>query len=83
MTREQVYKIIDGEREYQARQWSSQEERPLSIGEFILAMEEYLAKSRAKWSTEQPPEIGALDIIRKVTALGVACMEKHGAPERK
>jgi hypothetical protein len=40
-----------------------------------------LADARAAWYT---PEGGqkSLEFVRKVTALGVQCMELHGAPER-
>jgi len=27
--------------------------------------------------------VKAIDIVRKIAALGVACMEQHGAPARK
>jgi len=91
--RARVYEVIDGEREYQDRVWrennpSSPETaldgtaRPLSIGEDILLIEEYIAKARALWSCEKRPELGALNILRKIAGIAVRCMETHGAPPR-
>lgn len=88
MKREDVYKLIDGERDYQDTQWPEQaaedsDARALSIGEDILLMEEYIANARTSWSVERRPETGALDIIRKIAGIVVRCMENHGAPARK
>jgi hypothetical protein len=68
---------IDTEREYQ-KKWG---EKPHEVAAFILYMEHHLEKARALASS-MSPETPALEEIRKVTALGVACMEQHGAPPR-
>jgi hypothetical protein len=84
-TREAVYAAIDGEREYQDRVWGngpSLDSRPLSIGEDILLIEEYVARARDSWSREARPELGALHMIRKIAGIAVRCMENHGAPLR-
>ncbi len=86
-TRAEVYAAIDGEREYQDRRWNADtttSEGKHSLEEWIVYMEDYLAEakhilSRTAWQDGQSK---ALDAIRKVTALGVACMEQHGAPQR-
>lgn len=90
--RADVYKAIDGERTYQDK-WEDAESRGKhETGAFILFMEHYLKEARRLESTlesggnginfrEQGVE-GSLDFVRKVTALGVACMEQNGAPER-
>ena len=83
--RKEVYAAIDGEREYQDGTWSESsyvDPRPLSIGEDILLMEEYLAKARLAWSQERRPEINALHNIRKIAGIATRCMENHGAPKR-
>lgn len=72
-----AYRAIDSEREYQ-KKWG---EKPHEVSSFILYMEHHLALARAIASSTSP-ESAALDEIRKVTALGVACMEQHGAPLR-
>ena len=83
-TREQVYKALDGERDYQESRWNAEYHE---VAAFILYMEEYLARTRELASTLADNEANengesALDFVRKVTALGVACMEQHGAPRR-
>ena len=86
-SREQVYAAIDTERDYQDRTWRDQEipeiNNRLTIGEFILLLEEYAAKARAAWAVEPKPEVNALDIMRKCAGIAVNCMEQHGAPKRE
>jgi len=82
MRREEVYKIIDNERNYQDRKWGVMaHDEGHGVNDFILYMQHYLTKSIAEatnnWSNEK-----SLDELRKVVALGIACMEVHGAPER-
>lgn len=86
-TRQEVYEAIDTEREYQDRVWKdhaggTESPNPLSIGEWILCMEEYLAEARVEWTGEPKPEVKTLETIRKVGAIAVHCMEQHGAPKR-
>lgn len=82
-TRQEVFAAIDGERAYQDGQWpenAPSDPRPLSIGEYILLIEEYCAKARLEWSRARRPEIEALHQIRKIAGIAVRCMENHGAP---
>lgn len=85
ITRENVYDVIDGERDYQDAQTGNakrHEDQPvMTPGEMLLCMEECLQQARQAW---YKPDGGAqcLPFIRKVTALGVQCMERHGAPRR-
>lgn len=88
-TREKVYEVLDGERDYQTK-WDTAESQGLhETGAFILFMEHYLAEARELESTREngnnAPFVGegSLDFVRKVTALGVACMEQNGAPPRE
>ena len=53
----------------------------MTPGEFILCMEKCLADARAEWYKPNGG-VSCLDHVRKVTALGVQCMEIHGAPLR-
>ncbi len=87
--RADVYKAIDGERTYQDK-WEDAESRGKhETGAFILFMEHYLSEARRLESTLEDggndmfKGEGSLDFVRKVTALGVACMEQNGAPERE
>jgi len=86
-TREDVYAAVDGERTYQKSKWG--EDQETEINSFILYMEHHLQRAREIASTAVDGNnfFGAkgpnsLDCIRKVVALGVACMERNGAPKR-
>ena len=87
MKRSDVYKRIDGERDYQDATWVARrtadgtpdEEKP--VAEWINYIEYHLSKAKERvyhLDTE-----GALAEIRKVTALGVRTMEIHGCPARQ
>jgi len=86
MERNNVYKLIDGERDYQDKTWVARrtldgtpdEEKP--VAEWINYIEYHLSK--AKERVYHLDTNGALAEIRKVTALGVRTMEIHGAPAR-
>jgi hypothetical protein len=86
MGRKDVYAAIDSERDYQENLWSNLNKTNNSPSAFILWMEEYLSYARRLASTtDERPGKGLDDImerIRKVTALGVACMEIHGVKNR-
>jgi hypothetical protein len=76
MTREDAYKVIDLEREYQDRKWGGAEhDRQHSVADWIIFMEIFLNK--AKEELRVRGEAGALEKVVKVTALGVACMENY------
>lgn len=83
--REYIYKSIDRERKYQDSKWSpegrpnSDENTPISA--WLIYMEQML--NRAKDSIYKLDEWGAMGNIRKLTALGVACMEYNEAPSRE
>lgn len=84
-TRQDVFKAIDSEREYQDSCWKDDRDgspNPLSIGEFILLIEDYAARARANFTREKKPEMQALCEIRKIAGIAVNCMEQHGAPLR-
>jgi len=82
MKREDVYKLIDGEREYQNERWK---EGGTESGthvhtpeEWIVYMEDYLAEAKHILSRNGIPDCypQAMGIIRKVTAMGVCAMEQ-------
>jgi hypothetical protein len=85
--RAEVYAAIDTERSYQDRKWPMPKhhggmQNPMSIGEFVLLLEEYVTKARVEWALEKKPEGRSLHFIRKVAGIAVNCMEQHGAPKR-
>lgn len=88
-SREEVYHALDTERDYQqmriSRDGSTAPNGEHSPEEYLLYMEHYIHLAREVASTVWGPEAkpAILEVIRKVTALGVACMEANGAPVRK
>ncbi len=82
-SREEVFKAIDSERDYQNKVWPRGQEPEFSTGEEILLIEEYARRAREAWTGEkQGAEFETLNAIRKVAGIAVRCMEKHGAPQR-
>jgi hypothetical protein len=75
---EVVFDILKEEREYQDSLWTGKH----SVGEEILLMEQYMHDARESW-VKNKGDTAALDIIRKVTAMGIRCMENNGVISRK
>ena len=87
VTREEVYAAIDTEREFQEMLWDNRSAEGNNPSSWILWMEDYLQEARhiASRGSEAPGTKGRkmiMDAIRKVTTMGVACMEVNGAPKR-
>lgn len=81
MDRQQVYQLVDGERTYQ----DSGEARPksdaeTSVGEWLIYIRWHL--DSAFNHVYQLEETQALESIRKIAALAVACMEYNNTPTR-
>lgn len=77
--REVVYKVLDGELNYQVKKWEDQyNDDDWSIGDWLIFIERYV--ERAKSNIGYPTQ--ALCEIRKIAALGVKCLMHHGAPTR-
>jgi len=74
MDREDVYKIIDNERDYQKDKWNHRPE--LSIAGELLVMRNYINKALDAYVGVMGERL-ALDRIRKVAATGVRCLEHH------
>jgi len=80
--RKDIYNTIDGERDYQDIKWPNREH---SIEEYTLYMFDYLDEAKhllSRYDTNTVYE-EVLSTIRKITALGVSCMEDNGFIERK
>jgi hypothetical protein len=90
MLRRDVFGKFDSERQYQIRRWGVRQadgsftEVPKSIEEYVLYMEDYLHEARHQLSRLPEPEARdvALDTLRKVVTLGIACFEQHGVKGR-
>jgi len=80
-----IYKIIDGERDYQesllgpggVRSCSTQE-----VGSYLLLLQEYVDRTQRAWA-DHHGDIPALHGVRKVAGICVRCMEEHGVAARK
>lgn len=92
-SREEVYKVIDGERNYQdslfvsGGRFSIDEDgedpsRAHTVGESILILKRYVDKAAIEWN-DNCGNTPALHMIRKVAGIAVRCMEEHGAPKRQ
>jgi hypothetical protein len=83
MNRQEVYTIVDGERDYQDSLPPSRTDgREHTVGEFLVMLQHYLNQAVEAW-TLNPGDGAALDNVRKCAGICVKCMEVHGAPRRK
>jgi hypothetical protein len=92
MKRENVYKAIDSERDYQNVIWcGTQSSRQPSnspnamertIDEYALYVTRYTNRLIEVCGTSDYPE-EKLEVFRKIAALCVACGETHGMPSRE
>ena len=73
MRREDVYKLIDGEREHQNLTNTEEHDLSHSVSDWVLYMKHQLQKAEEALYYINPQT--ALTRIRKVVALGVVCME--------
>jgi hypothetical protein len=74
--------VIDSERDYQDRKWGLGKKDLREVATWLTYMRDYLAEAE-RLVSRNTPETVALDAIRKVTVLGMSCMEEHGAPFRE
>lgn len=90
-TRAEVYEALDGEREYQEIRWGvascegrTPEDHQHSVSEWLIYMQDYLTEAIHIVARNADPaaSILALAHVRKITAMGVACMEQLGAQKR-
>lgn len=86
-SREEVFTVLEGELDYQAERWNAQTtptEGRHTVAEFVLYMEDYLTEARTHLSRNGDPKASvlALDVLRKVTALGVQAMMQNGVVDR-
>jgi hypothetical protein len=86
MEREEVYKLINTEVDYAEKRGKGNEnyadDSKKQIETWILYMEEYLHLAR-KDCLKSLDKTYALENIRKIAALAVACMQHNETPSRK
>ena len=85
--REEVYAALDSERNYQDLRWGAtlSGDRPgdgtRTVDEFALYIAGY-TNDLIEHASHFGPAEEKLNLIRKIGALCVACMEQNGAPKR-
>jgi hypothetical protein len=84
MDRQEVYRAIDSERDYQDSliEGGKFEQSVHSVAAEILMMEDYVARAR-KAFTDNYGDEAALEVVRKIAGLAVRCMEHHGVKSRQ
>jgi hypothetical protein len=75
------FESIQTERAYQDAKWGHHSQHGHEVGAWLLLMQVHLAKAQAAWAGANNDK-GALEELRKVLAIGVACGEQHGLPHR-
>jgi len=89
INRAYVYAAIDSERDYQDYLKKDRTSNPTdgtrsidhTVGDFVTMMQHYQYKLVEAWTTN-PGDQEAIDVMRKIGAIAVNCMEQHGAPQR-
>lgn len=87
MTRPEVYKAIDSERNFQ-EQLTANPLRPdmienFHVGDGLSGIEYNLIKAREAWYKGAVPHTEAMEYLRKVAGVIVKLAEEYGIPERK
>lgn len=79
MKREDVYALIDGERDHQKVTWG---DKPLSVPGYLLVIRAELDEAIEAWVKTEDDQ-AAMDEVRQVAATAVAAMEWHGCKARE
>ncbi len=79
LTRDNVYALIDLEREHQIRKWGHVQQ---SVQAYVLVMLSEVAEVVQAWA-RTGDEQAVLDELRQVCAVCVAALERHGCPSRE
>jgi hypothetical protein len=87
VSQERVFNVITGERIYQAGRWNEETTESggkHTVTEWLLYIQDYLTEATHLVSRNPDPEATrmALDSIRKIAAMCVACMEQNGVVPR-
>lgn len=77
MDQKAVFEAIASERDYQDRKWGTPAEHPHEVGGWLTLMAVHLRRAQNAWAGANS-DTEALEALRKVLAVGVACGEQHG-----
>ena len=87
VSREEVFNVINGEREYQNSVWNpttTTSDGMHSFEEWYTYIQDYVREAQHILSRKpkQEADLLAAHIMRKVAAMAVCSMEQNGAPPR-
>lgn len=77
----EILEAVKRERDYQDRKYGRLEARQMSVGDWILVLEEEVAEARLAWVKGRSEE--ALREILQVATVAVAAILQHGVVERE
>lgn len=89
MKREEVYKAIDTEREYQERETLNPDRKDMiedfDMAHTLMCIDRFLAKAKENWYKETPENKyeTVMPYLRNICGVSVKMGEKYGMPERK
>lgn len=85
MTKENVFEIIDAERQHQLKFEDTENSHivsSLNMGGILTAIQHNLTKAQSEWYLEKCPYPKTTDLLRKIAALCVKAGEDYGMTER-
>jgi hypothetical protein len=87
LPREDVVAVVNSELDYQETMWNGRTTisgGEHSVGEYLGFMRSYLRRAEDAMAFQGEPGATdeALEIVRKLTAMGFRCMMQNGAPRR-
>jgi len=81
LNREEVYKIIDDERDHQDKKFGGcVHDNNNSISDWLIYIRIYLTDAENAVYKSNPDE--AMEAVRKIVGMGVAAIEAKGCPKR-
>lgn len=80
-TRQEVFSAINDERVFQDRKWGTVKDHPHEVGSWLTIMRQLLTDAERGYMSTRG-DISALNELRKIVSVGIACMEQHGVVVR-
>ncbi len=76
-----VFAVIVDERRHQDKKWGTIQDHPHEVGSWLTILDQLVEDAKRAYMSQRG-DAGALDEIRQVVGVGVACMEQHGVVHR-
>jgi hypothetical protein len=80
LSRNDVFKLISEERDYQNDKWHITEQSKYTISEWLTMIRKYL--NDAENASFELNKTEAMSALRKIAALGIAAIEQNGCDSR-